>query len=127
MSRSHASSEKKQNPLVLPENTERGSCDSNELLEIIKLNAQALALAPSVQADCLTDQIAKILAVMAPYMRWRDKGRHVLVTDRTIFGDFHGLTDKVAAEIGAKLGFKITPGDYLVEVATQMVHADNPR
>lgn len=124
MSRSPASSTKKQKLLALRENTERLSCRSNELLETIKVNAQALAFAPSVRANCLEGQLAKILAVMAPHMRWRDKGRHVFVTDGTLFGDFYGLTDEVAAEIGAKLGFAITLGDYLVDVATQMISAD---
>lgn len=120
MSRSPANSAKKQKLLALLENTDRMSCDSNELLEIIKLNSQALALASSVRANCLEEQLAK----MAPYMRWTNKGRHV-VTDETVFGDFCGLTDKVAAEIGAQLGFAITLGDYLADVAAQLVSADN--
>ena len=124
MSRSPARPEGKQKLLGLLENTERVSRDSNQLLEIIKVNAQALAFAPSVRANCLEGQLAKILAVMAPYMRWRDKGRHVFVTDETLFGDFYGLTDEVAAKIGAKLGFAITLEDYLVDVATQMISSD---
>jgi hypothetical protein len=123
MSRSPAHFARKQKLLVL-ENTERISCHSNELRG--KVDAQALTFAPSVRANCMEEQLAKILAVMAPYMRWRDKGRHVCVTDETVFGDFFGLTDEVAVEIGAKLGFAITLGDYLVDVATQMIDADNP-
>lgn len=125
MSRSPARPEGKRKLPGLLENTERVSFDSKELLNIIKPNAQALALAPSVRANCLQAQLARILALMAPYMRWRDGGRHVLVTDETVFGDFYGLKEEVLPEIGAKLGFAITLGDYLVDVAAQMVSADN--
>ena len=126
MSRSPANSAIKQKLLAVLESTERLSCHSNELLEILKENAEALTFAPSVRANCLQAQLARILALMAPYMRWRDGGRHVLVTDETVFGDFYGLTEEVLAEIGAKLGFAITLGDYLVDVAVQMMKVDNP-
>jgi hypothetical protein len=90
MSKSPASSAKQQSLLALLEDTERLSCHPNELLEIIKENAKVLTSAPTVRANCLEEQLAKILALMAPYMCWSDKGRHVFVTDETVFGDFFG-------------------------------------
>lgn len=63
--------------------------------------------------------VAALLELIAPFMGWKDGGRHVFVSDMSELGDFC-LSDRHYELLSARVGFTVGPHDYIHEIAAKM-------
>lgn len=60
-----------------------------------------------------------LLELIAPFMGWKDKGRHVFVSDMSELGDFFH-SDEQCRNLSLKLGFDVSRHDYIHKIASKM-------
>ena len=87
-------------------------------------NKRKVEFARRTEVERNMENIEKLLRLIAVPMRWtEDQIRFVFVSDESSLDDF-GLADTDIIEISDKLGFAVSHGDLLIDIALRMSPAN---